>query len=297
MGVYSELDAMDKCGESDPPRASVTPFQLEKNTEEENAGGAVGLAGFEDEETQAAEADAAPEAMAELMEEKDTKNDVAPQPGDPGQESEAEARKRREHEEAEAKRKAEWEAKQQAKKAAEQEQLYRLAAMNDDDVMMASMKRVGDDTERLTRRNMKHAVTEHIQTKCLEDVAFARLTMHPRKSMVHCFWYINRKAREFIEREMKDNQVKPEGPYGAYGSDVPDDLCYQWAEDYFRDADAEEDREKEEKFVPKAYTGRTVPKSKAKKETVKKEPAKKPAPKKDDTQLTLDGLDLLEAAG
>lgn len=294
MGVYSELDAMNRSGESDLPKAPVSPFQLEQNDEEESAGGAVDLAGFEDEEAQAAEAGAAPEAMAELM---DDKKDAATRSGEPKQESEEDAQKRREHEENEAKRKAEWDARQQAKKAAEQEQLARLETMSDDDVMMASMKRVGDDTERLTRRNMKHAVTEHIQTKCLEDLTFARLTMHPRKSMVHCFWYINRKAREFVEQEMKENQVKPEGAYGAYGSDVPDDLCYQWAEEYFRDADAEEDREKEEKFVPKPYPGRAAPKSKAKKDTAKKTPAKKPEPPKDDTQLTMDGLDLLGAAG
>lgn len=294
MGVYSELDAMNRSGKNDPPKTQVSPFQLEQNAEEESAGGTVGLAGFEDEEAQAAEADAAPEALSELM---DDKKDAAAQSGEPKQESEEETQKRREHEENEAKRKAEWEARQQAKKAAEQEQLARLETMSDDDVMMASMKRVGDDTERLTRRNMKYAVTEHIQTKCLEDLTFARLTMHPRKSMVHCFWYINRKAREFVEQEMKENQAKPEGAYGAYGSDVPDDLCYQWAEEYFRDADAEEDWEKEEKFVPKPYPGRAAPKSKAKKEAAKKTPAKKPEPKKDDTQLTMDGLDLLGAAG
>ena len=147
--------------------------------------------------------------------------------------------KRRAHEEAEAKRKAEWEARQQAKKAAEQEQLDKLAAMSDDEVMMASTRRIGADTERLTRRNMKECISEHIQTLCLEDPAFARKAMHPRKTMIHCIWYINRKAKEFVEQEMKDNDLKPEN--GIYGCDVPDDLCYQWAEEYFNDPNAKED--------------------------------------------------------
>lgn len=92
-----------------------------------------------------------------------------------------EEKRRAEHEAAEAKRKAEWEAKQAEKKKALQEQMDRLAAMSDDEVVAASMQRVSGDVEKLTRRNMKECVSEYIQTKCLEDPAFARLTMHPKK--------------------------------------------------------------------------------------------------------------------
>lgn len=102
--------------------------------------------------------------------------------------------------------------------------------------------------------------------------------MHPYKSMIHCFQYINRKAKEFIQQEMKDNDIKPEN--GVYGGDVPDGLCYQWAEEYFRDLDAEEDSGKEEKFVPKPYVGKASSKSKPKKTAEKKSAAKKQADKK-----------------
>ncbi len=168
---------------------------------------------------------------------------------------EDEAAKRKAHEEAEAKRKAEWEAKQAEKKAAVQAQLDRIAAMNDEELLAASMRRVSADTERLTRRNMKDCVSEYIQTRCVEDSAFARMVMHPGKSMIHCFQYINRKAREYIEQEMKDNDITPQSVNGVYGSDVPDDLCYQWGEEYFRDPDAKEDHRDEEKFVPRPYHG------------------------------------------
>lgn len=176
-----------------------------------------------------------------------------------------EAIKRAEHEAAEAKRKAEWEAAQQEKKAKIQEQLERIKAMADEDVMMESMKRVSADTEKLTRRNMKECVSEHIQTKCLDDPVFARQVLLPGKSMIHCFWYINRKAKEFIEQEMKNNDIQPENVNGVYGSDVPDDLCYQWAEDYFYDTDAKEDQEKEDKFIEKPFYGKTSSKGKTKK--------------------------------
>ena len=83
---------------------------------------------------------------------------VEPPKPDPQAEDAEEARKKAEFDAAEAKRKAEWEAKQAQKKLREQQELDRLAAMSDDDVMQASMNRVSQDTERLTRRNMKLCV-------------------------------------------------------------------------------------------------------------------------------------------
>ena len=146
---------------------------------------------------------------------------VEPQKPDQQAEDE-EARKKAEFDVAEAKRKAEWETKQAQKKLREQQELDRLAAMSDDDVMQASMNRVSQDTERLTRRNMKLCVMEDVQTECLADPAFARLVMNPKKKMLNCFHYINRKAREYLEQEMKDNDEKPMG--GGFGGDVPDEL-------------------------------------------------------------------------
>ena len=193
------------------------------------------------------------------------------------------------------KRKAEWEAKQAQKKLREQQELDRLAAMSDDDVMQASMNRVSQDTERLTRRNMKLCVMEDVQTECLADPAFARLVMNPKKKMLNCFHYINRKAREYLEQEMKDNDEKPMG--GGFGGDVPDELCYQWAREYFRDAEAKEDAEPEEKFVPKTYNGKMPKAGKVKKDKPKKA-APKPAPKPaNEEQLTFGDFGTEEAAG
>ena len=167
--------------------------------------------------------------------------------------------KRKAHEAAEAKRKAEWEAKQLEKKQKEEAAIQKLHNMSDSDIIAASTQRISTDVERITRRNMKECVAEHVQGLCRKDPAFARLTMHPHKSMAHCFLYINRKAKEFILQEMEENGIPKDS--NGYGSDVPDGLCYQWSEDYFHDADAPEDTEKEENFVPKPYTG-TVPKNK-----------------------------------
>ena len=150
------------------------------------------------------------------------------------------AAERRAHEAAEAKRKAEWDARQAKKQAQRQARLDELAAMTDEDVIKASTARVGADVEKLTRRNMKEAVAEHVQAVCRRDPTFARRTMLPEKSMVHCFWYINRQAKEFMEQEIKAENPNPAS--GMYGGDVPDDMVYQWAVDYFDGDDIPEDK-------------------------------------------------------
>lgn len=180
-----------------------------------------------------------------------------------------EAAKRQAHEAAEAKRRAEWEAEQEKKRAAEREQLDRLAAMSDGDVVAAAVNQVNDATDKMTNRSMKDSVSAHLQAKCQTDPAFARLVMHPRKSMLHCIQYIFRQARDYLEKELKAGGVKPNS---AYGGDVPDGMCYQWAEDYFRDPDAKEDSKDDDKFVERPYYGGRTTKPKAK-------PAPKPAPK------------------
>lgn len=170
----------------------------------------------------------------------------------------ADQEKRRAHEAAEAKRKAEWEERQRAKKQAEEEAIQKLQDMSDEEAVSASIRRVRTDVERITRRNMKECVAEHIQELCRKDTSFARRIMHPHKSMASCFKYINRQAREYVRQEMENNDIKPDN--GGYGCDVPDGTVYQWAEDYFNDTDAPEDRQKEETFVPRPYAG-TTPKT------------------------------------
>lgn len=196
---------------------------------------------------------------------------------------------RKAHEEAEAKRRAEWEAEQARKKAERQAALDKLAAMSDADAIRESTRRVGDATEKITRRNMKEQVAEHVQALCQRDAAFARRTMLPGKSMVLCFQYITKKAFEYVQDEMKANGIEPSHDQDGYGCDIPDDLCFQWARDYF-DAPVEEKAEK--KFVPNPYVPKSGGKAKAKKDKPKKEPKPSPKPKENpgvDGQISLLG--------
>ena len=292
MGAYSEMDIDLRYGDS-PFEESGTPAQ--------------NIPAFVEEPPMALPTTPPAVAAAETPAERDTtpppatpaqKADTVPtetsndagKPAEATENTASEDEKKQAHDAAEAKRKAEFDARQAAKKAAEQEQLDRLAVMSDDEVMAASMKRVSADTEKLTRRNMKECVAEYIQTMCIEDPTFARKTMHPRKSMIRCFQYISRKAWDYIQDELKANGIQPGPGQQAYGCDVPDDLCYQWAVDYFNDPDAKEDHEEDEKFVPKPYVGGTASKGKIgkqskgksghKKAAASKKPVAKEAPKK-----------------
>lgn len=271
MGYFSQLDIEKRSAQNDADD-ETTEMDLRAKAEER------------DDARQAAEAEAAKATLAKLA------KDEAPTDDEPEEDTtveqspatdETEEQKRKAHEEAEAKRKAEWEAKKQAKEEAEFFAWEAAIAMDDNALIAASMKRVGDDAERLTRRNMKQCVTEMIQSYCIEDMELAKQVMHPRKNMVNCFRYITRKAKEFVMQEMKDNDIKPDRE--GYGSDVPDDLCYQWAREYFFDMEAPEDKDpNEEKFVPKPYTGKSASKT-----TKKKPEKKKPEPKKAETQTPM----------
>lgn len=196
--------------------------------------------------------------------------------------------KRKAHEESEAKRKAEWEAKQAAKKKKEEEAIRKLNAMSAADITAAAASRIRTDTERLTRRNMKECISEHIQTLCGSDPTFARKVMHPRKNMINCFKFITRMAKDYVKQELEELDIRPDG--NGYGCDVPDGLVYQWAEDYFNDPDASEDQEKEEKFIPKPYTGTPNKPAKA-----PKKPNKKPEKQQEKQsggyeQISLEGV-------
>lgn len=170
--------------------------------------------------------------------------------------------KRKAHEEAEAKRKAEWETEQKKKHADELLQIAKVDAMSNDEVLAESMKRISADTEKLTRRQMMECVMEHIQTLCLDDPDFARKVMHPRKNMIRCYQYINRKAWEYTQDEMKAKGITPGRGVLSYSNVIGEEICYQWAVDYFNDPDVQEDHADEEKFVPKPYTGAAATSSK-----------------------------------
>ena len=270
MGAYSNLDLEQQSGTMGVNVQTVIPPQrpAQNPISSPFVSGAFSSSPF----VSAVAPKPAPETAAAQATPTET---AAPEVVDSQSEADDEAAKRKAHEEAEAKRKAEWEAKFAERRAKEKAERERIAALSDDAVMEESSARVSKGFEQLTRRNMKDMVSEYVQTMCFSDPAFARNVMNPLKSMINCVKYINNKAREYIRKDMEDNDMKPEN--GMYGGDVPDDVVYQWAVDYFNDPNAKEDEREEEKFKPKPYIGKNTSSAKSKKD---KEKAKKEAEKK-----------------
>ena len=114
-------------------------------------------------------------------------------------------------------------------------------AIGQDDVAAASVQRIREEIERITRRNMKDCVAAHLAQLCAGNPALARNVLLPQKSLAKCFRYISRKAREYAEQERADGDVTDAG---VYGCDIPDDIVYQWAVDYFNDPNADKEPER-----------------------------------------------------
>ena len=179
-------------------------------------------------------------------------------------------------------------AEEQAKKEKE-----RVAALSPEAAAEEAAKRVKTDTDRLTGHNMRVMVGEHIERKCSDDPEFSRLVLQPGKKMERCFRFIMRKAREYAEAEMK---ALGEQRMGVYGTDVPDDIVYGWAVEYFTTPVVKEDEE--DKPKPPAARPQSRPRTKPAKgkasgktpADAKKSPEKTTAtekPKQEQTQLSL----------
>lgn len=243
MGAYSELDMELRHGGN--PQESDNAFF--EDDEEAGDGGSQTEVTPSPAPSEPGQTEEPPQSEAKPADQASTKSAA-----DKAAEEDA---KRKAHEEAEAKRKAEWEAEQKKKHADELLQIAKVDAMSNDEVLAESMKRISADTEKLTRRQMMECVMEHIQTLCLDDPDFARKVMHPRKNMIRCYQYINRKAWEYTQDEMKAKGITPGRGVLSYSNVIGEEICYQWAVDYFNDPDVQEDHADEEKFVPKPYTG------------------------------------------
>lgn len=281
MGVFSEID-MDR-------DTDIAPFDLDETELKEQVS-------YNDGQGQDDDA----EILNSLKEQHNIESEETKPPIESEDDDESgeetppaisEEQKKKEFEAQEAKRKADWVAKQAAKQEAELMAWEDAVSISDETLIAKSVKRIGDETERLTQHNMKTCVAEYIQTKCIEDMAFSRQVMHPRKNMVNCFKYINRQAVESMKQSMKDNDEKPIN--GIYGEAIAEGICYKWAEDYFNDLEAVEDHVDDEKFEAKSYYGgysksKKAAAKKPAKKTSSKVPVKKETVLADNGQLTLE---------
>lgn len=194
-----------------------------------------------------------------------------------------EAEKKKAFEEEEAKRKAEFDAKKAKRDEEIQIEWEINTMMTTEDLIEAAKNNIKTGVERITQRNMKESVAAYIIELSQKSENLSRNILHPQKSITNCYKYINRKARSYLEEQMKLTGEKPD-KNGVIGIDIPDNLCYQWAEEYYSSTNIDEDHEDEEKFEPRTYRPAYSPKT-AKKSTPKKKetPPPKETPKADES--------------
>lgn len=186
-----------------------------------------------------------------------------------------EAEKKAAFEAEEAKRKAEFDAKK-AKKDEEIQIEWELNTMlTPDELLAAAKNNITTGVERITRRNMKESVAAYIIKLSQESEDLSRNILHPKKNIVNCYRYINRKALGYAEEQMKLTGETPDRN-GVFGIDIPDDICYMWAKEYYSSTDIPEDHEDEEKFEPRTYRPSTT--KTTKKTTTKKKETPPPPP-------------------
>lgn len=99
------------------------------------------------------------------------------------------------------------------------------------------------------------AIAEYLVGRVKEDKGLADDVMNPQKTMKKCLAYVKEQAREQAEDGV---------------AMIKDEVVYEWAEDYFRMVEPDEDDEPIE--VPKKVTKKAT--KKAVKETPKKAPTK-----------------------
>lgn len=143
--------------------------------------------------------------------------------------------------------------------------------MDNDTLIATSVKRLGDATERLTQKEHEAVCYMNMCKPCAMRHGLLQAgDASPQEHGKLLPLYQPQGAGDILEKEMKDNDEKPMGRR-LMAETVPDELCYQWAEEYFRDLDVKEDKtEEDEKFVPRPYRGIS---STPKKKVEKKKPA------------------------
>jgi len=119
-------------------------------------------------------------------------------------------------------------------------------------------------SERLTVKTMADYVLEHILSCCENDAVFAEKVSQPDKSFMDCIKYIKDWALEWLKEQQKLESSECANPTTVCG-DVPNEICYKWAVDYYNSVPAP-------KPAPKPY----VPAVKAKNTKSVINPAVKP---------------------
>lgn len=84
--------------------------------------------------------------------------------------------------------------------------------------------------ERTSLKTMADYVKEYIVGYCDEDPAFVERVNDPLKNFMDCIGYIKKKALEWLKEQQN---LELTSYTQGVGGDVPNDICYQWAVEYY----------------------------------------------------------------
>ena len=139
-----------------------------------------------------------------------------------------------------------------------------------------AIRKLEKEREKAKEKGFVEPITEYLIKRCTEDSGFAEDVMQSHKTWGKCFNYIYGKAKK-----------RATGSCAA----VRDDVVFEWAEDYYRKDDKEEEAKAAEKRAKaaeeraKAAEERKNPVPEVKKEEVEVKEEPKPVPKKDKKQI------------
>jgi len=135
--------------------------------------------------------------------------------------------------------------------------------------------------DRTSLKTMADYVKEYLIAYCEEDPGLVERVDDPEKSFMDCIGYIKKKALDWLKEQQN---LELSGYVQGIGGDVPPDICYQWAVEYYY---SKPEPKPEPKMIES--TG-----SKSKSKACKKGAAAKEAPKDEPKNLQ---MSLLENMG
>jgi hypothetical protein len=100
-----------------------------------------------------------------------------------------------------------------------------------DETAKKAKEKLEKELEKAKNKSFAEPVIGHLVKKCEEDVGFAEDVLQPRKSWSKCFDYILAKAKKQAS--------------GQVGCAIRDDVVFEWAEDYIRQEEKEDKKDKE----------------------------------------------------
>lgn len=210
------------------------------------------------EEEQGATCDLNASVEAEAASSQESKHSEKQTSSQSDSEEEQEKQRRAEHEAKEAARKAEFDERQRRKQEEKAQARQAVLAMTDAEVIAAAVKKIEDYKKDFLKdfngdENggvMEIEVVKPLKAGCQCDTDFARLVMNPEKSLENCFRYMGTQAYN-LKKEDIQKRIQSGASYAVFA--FPPNLCFQWAVNYFKDLEAAEDKEPEEKFIPHHY--------------------------------------------